>query len=63
MFIIFFIVKWLVLREGLAKNRSFYPHFVDRGGGSANVDKREGGGGGVCFFLVIFGQDTRTKKN
>ena len=27
-----------ILREGLKKNMSFYPHFVDKGGGSADVD-------------------------
>ena len=31
-----------LLREGLKKKHVFYPHFVDKGGGSSKVDKREG---------------------
>ena len=34
----------LYIREGLKKKHVFYPHFVDKGGGSSKVDKREGGG-------------------
>ena len=44
------------VREGFnKKNTSFYPHLVDKGGGSANVDKREGGGPPmwITFFCII----------
>ena len=33
------------LREGFQKNTANCPHFVDKGGGSPNVDKRVGWGG------------------
>ena len=35
-----YISIWL--REGFKKNTANYPHFVDKGGGSSNVDKQWG---------------------
>ena len=33
------------------KKTANYPHFVDKGGGSSNVDKRWKGGGGIACGL------------
>ena len=40
------------VREGSKKKTANYPHFVDKGGGSPNVDKR--GGGAVAALIDAF---------
>ena len=47
------IIIKIVVREGLKKAN--YPNFVDKGGGSSNVDKRwkRGGGNGVGIKKIL----------
>ena len=47
-------IIFTVYKRGV-KNTPFYPHFVDKGVGSVDVDKREGRGVRQCgyFFFII----------
>ena len=40
-----------LLREGFQEKTANYPHFVDKGGGSSNVDNQWGGEGGPCMLI------------
>ena len=41
-------------RRGVKKNTSFHPHFVDKSGGSAEVDKRDGEVPPMWIFFFHF---------
>ena len=47
---------FLCTKGRVKKKHVFYPHFVDKGGGSSKVDKREGGGSADVdnfFYFII----------